>query len=95
MFLLLLLLCMCVLLAPALVKGHAGQLLFGMLNGKCVVCMLGRVHAYEGHSMWQVSDGRGKRGGARQLNDAKFKDVGGVSGGGWRVSSLIVTRGTK
>ena len=37
------------------VKGHAGKLLFGTLNGKPVVCMQGRIHAYEGHSMWKVS----------------------------------------
>jgi len=37
-----------------IVKGHAGRLLFGELGGKSVVCMQGRIHAYEGHSMWQV-----------------------------------------
>jgi purine-nucleoside phosphorylase len=37
------------------VKGHAGRLLFGSMRGKSVVCMHGRVHAYEGHSMWQVT----------------------------------------
>jgi purine-nucleoside phosphorylase len=37
------------------VKGHAGQLVFGTLNGSSVVCMHGRLHAYEGHSMWQVT----------------------------------------
>jgi len=36
------------------VKGHSGRLLFGDLAGKSVVCMQGRIHAYEGHSMWQV-----------------------------------------
>ena len=36
------------------VKGHNGLLLFGQLANKQVVCMQGRVHAYEGHSMWQV-----------------------------------------
>ena len=38
-----------------IVKGHAGRLLFGELSGKSVVCMQGRTHAYEGHSMWQVT----------------------------------------
>ena len=38
------------------VAGHSGQLAFGKLGGKTVVCMKGRIHAYEGHSMWKVSD---------------------------------------
>jgi len=37
------------------VKGHVGRVLFGDLSGKSIVCMQGRIHAYEGHSMWQVS----------------------------------------
>lgn len=37
------------------VKGHAGKLLFGTLNGKHVVLMHGRFHYYEGHSMWEVT----------------------------------------
>jgi len=36
------------------VPGHAGRLVFGSLGGVEVVAMQGRVHAYEGHSMWQV-----------------------------------------
>merc|ERR1719265_2667517 len=31
------------------VKGHAGELVFGELGGKRVVCMRGRFHAYEGY----------------------------------------------
>ncbi|KHF41742.1 purine nucleoside phosphorylase [Halalkalibacter okhensis] len=33
------------------VAGHAGQLVFGMLEGKQVVAMQGRFHFYEGYSM--------------------------------------------
>lgn len=32
------------------VTGHKGNLIFGLLNGKAVVCMQGRFHAYEGYS---------------------------------------------
>jgi purine nucleoside phosphorylase len=38
----------------SLVPGHPGHLVFGILGGVQVVCMIGRLHAYEGHSMWQV-----------------------------------------
>ena len=31
------------------VEGHAGRMLIGMLNGRGVICMQGRAHAYEGH----------------------------------------------
>ncbi|KAJ3350731.1 hypothetical protein HDU83_009459 [Entophlyctis luteolus] len=31
--------------------GHAGKLVFGKLGGKTVMCMVGRFHAYEGHSL--------------------------------------------
>ena len=37
------------------VKGHGGQLFFGTLGGKNVVCMSGRFHYYEGHSMEAVT----------------------------------------
>lgn len=37
------------------VKGHSNRLMFGKLSGKAVVCMVGRMHKYEGHSMWQVT----------------------------------------
>ncbi|MFC3053515.1 purine-nucleoside phosphorylase [Kordiimonas pumila] len=31
------------------VQGHAGRMLIGTLEGKPVICMQGRAHAYEGH----------------------------------------------
>lgn len=36
------------------VPGHAGNLVFGILNGKSVVCMQGRFHYYEGYSLNKV-----------------------------------------
>lgn len=33
------------------VKGHAGQFVFGKMNGKKVIMMQGRFHYYEGHDM--------------------------------------------
>lgn len=33
------------------VQGHAGRLVFGELRGKTCVCMQGRFHMYEGHSL--------------------------------------------
>lgn len=37
------------------VEGHAGQLVFGRLEGKPVVMMQGRFHYYEGYTMQQVT----------------------------------------
>ncbi|WP_174734076.1 purine-nucleoside phosphorylase [Mesobacillus harenae] len=37
------------------VEGHAGQLVFGTLNGTKVVAMQGRFHFYEGYSMEKVT----------------------------------------
>lgn len=37
------------------IKGHAGNLLFGDLNGKKVVAMQGRFHFYEGYSMQELT----------------------------------------
>lgn len=37
------------------VQGHAGQLVCGKLNGVKVLCMKGRFHFYEGHSMQTVA----------------------------------------
>ncbi|KAJ3413649.1 hypothetical protein HDV05_007717 [Chytridiales sp. JEL 0842] len=37
--------------AVSTVAGHAGKLVFGFLSGKPTVCMVGRKHAYEGHSL--------------------------------------------
>lgn len=41
--------------AVSTVSGHKGQLVFGMLRGKCVVAMQGRVHMYEGHPLWKAT----------------------------------------
>lgn len=40
------------------VQGHAGKLVFGELKGKTCVCMQGRFHMYEGHSLCKVSSER-------------------------------------
>ena len=37
------------------VAGHAGKLVFGFLAGTPTVCMVGRFHFYEGHSMFQCT----------------------------------------
>ncbi len=37
------------------VKGHQGQLIFGLLNGVHVVAMQGRFHYYEGYDMQEVT----------------------------------------
>jgi purine-nucleoside phosphorylase len=37
------------------VESHSGQLIFGMLGGKKVVCMQGRFHYYEGYSMKEIT----------------------------------------
>lgn len=37
------------------VQGHAGQLVFGKLQGRECVCMQGRFHFYEGYSIQTVS----------------------------------------
>ena len=39
------------------VSGHAGNLCFGTVHGVPVVCMEGRVHLYEGHSISHVVHG--------------------------------------
>lgn len=39
----------------ATVEFHPGKLVFGLLSGKKVVCMSGRFHYYEGHTMEQVT----------------------------------------
>ena len=37
------------------VKGHAGNLIYGSLNGANVLCMQGRFHYYEGYTIQQVT----------------------------------------
>ena len=37
------------------VEGHSGKLIFGILGGKYVMAMQGRVHYYEGYDMKQVT----------------------------------------
>ncbi|MGC6424300.1 MAG: purine-nucleoside phosphorylase [Lentimonas sp.] len=37
------------------VPGHAGQFVYGNLNGKRVICMQGRFHFYEGYAMQQLT----------------------------------------
>jgi purine-nucleoside phosphorylase len=37
------------------VEGHAGQFVYGTLNGKRVICMQGRFHFYEGYAMREVT----------------------------------------
>ncbi|XP_060766889.1 purine nucleoside phosphorylase 4a [Neoarius graeffei] len=37
------------------VQGHVGRLVFGELKGKTCVCMQGRFHMYEGHSLCKVT----------------------------------------
>jgi purine-nucleoside phosphorylase len=39
----------------ATVEAHKGRLIFGMLNGKKIICMQGRFHFYEGYSMQKVT----------------------------------------
>lgn len=37
------------------VPGHAGRLVFGILNGRACVMMQGRFHMYEGYPLWKVT----------------------------------------
>ena len=37
------------------VQGHAGRLVIGLLGGKEVICLQGRVHLYEGHAPEKIS----------------------------------------
>ena len=37
------------------VEGHAGQLVFGKMNGKAIMAMQGRFHYYEGYTMQEVT----------------------------------------
>ena len=37
------------------VSGHAGELIYGSLKGRRVICMNGRVHYYEGYSFAEIT----------------------------------------
>ena len=37
------------------VPGHDGNLVFGRIGGKAVVCMVGRMHCYEGNTFFSRS----------------------------------------
>lgn len=37
------------------VEGHAGELVFGELDGKSILCMKGRFHYYEGYALDEVT----------------------------------------
>ncbi|XP_030766212.1 uncharacterized protein LOC115890188 [Sitophilus oryzae] len=37
------------------IKGHSGQLVFGTISGINVLCMKGRFHYYEGHSLKKIT----------------------------------------
>jgi len=41
--------------APSTVEGHPGELVMGLLQGFPVMLMRGRVHYYEGYSMYQLT----------------------------------------
>ena len=40
---------------PATVKGHAGELIYGIMGGKRVIAQNGRYHYYEGYTMKEVT----------------------------------------
>ena len=40
--------------ARSTAPGHRGQLVYGTLSGVTVLCMQGRLHYYEGHSMESI-----------------------------------------
>ncbi|GFO18012.1 purine nucleoside phosphorylase [Plakobranchus ocellatus] len=37
------------------VKGHSGKFVFGAIQGRPVLLMMGRLHYYEGYPMWKVA----------------------------------------
>lgn len=42
-------------MVPSTVQGHAGRFVLGTLAGRSVICMQGRLHAYEGNSAQQIA----------------------------------------
>jgi purine-nucleoside phosphorylase len=40
---------------PATIEGHAGQIVYGTVEGVAVLALAGRVHAYEGHDLSRVA----------------------------------------
>ena len=40
---------------PCLVDGHASKLVCGQFEGKSVICMVGRMHFYEGHAPAKIT----------------------------------------
>ncbi len=42
-------------MVPSTAPGHRGRFLFGRLGGADIVCMQGRLHAYEGYSADQIA----------------------------------------
>jgi purine-nucleoside phosphorylase len=40
---------------PSTVQGHMGRLVIGQLDGNTVLVLQGRIHAYEGYSMYEVT----------------------------------------
>lgn len=42
-------------MVPSTVQGHAGRFILGTLSGRSVICMQGRLHAYEGNSAQQIA----------------------------------------
>lgn len=42
-------------MVPPTVSGHAGRFILGVLGGKRVICMQGRLHAYEGNCAQQIA----------------------------------------
>ena len=42
-------------MVPSTVQGHKGEFVLGELEGRKVICMRGRLHAYEGNSAQQIA----------------------------------------
>ena len=42
-------------MVPSTVQGHKGRFVLGKLEGRDVICMQGRLHAYEGNSAQQIA----------------------------------------